>query len=89
MPSCYGSKTTPKAQEQAKSRHKRFLKRRETEQHRSLVQEAAQEARKEKEKVVNEKAKRAKLEAAATLLEFSQQDFVKEHSTQTDSHHQR
>ena len=34
---------------------------------------------------MNEKTKRARLQTAATLLEFSQQDFVKEQSLQTDS----
>ena len=47
--------------------------------------EADQEAEKEKQAVANEKAKRAKLEAAATLIKFSQQEFIKEQSTQTDS----
>ena len=81
MPSCYGRQQTQKAQEQANSGHQRLLDRKEAEKQRALIAEAAQKEAEGKQRCTEEE----RLEAAATLIEFSQQEFIKEQSTQTET----
>ena len=81
MPSCYGRQQTQKAQEQASSRHQRLLERKEAEKQRALIAEAAQKEAEWKQRCAEEE----RLEAATTLIEFSQQEFIKEQSTQTET----
>ena len=81
MPSCYRREQTQKAQEQASSRHQRLLERKEAEKQRVLIAEAAQKEAERKQKC----AEKERLEAATTLVEFSQQVFIKEQSTQTET----
>ena len=81
MPKCYGSGTSKVAQEQAETRHQRLLKRREAEQKREC-EKVLEIHRKVHE---DEEASRWRLEAAASLVEFSQQEFTKQQATQTDA----
>ena len=81
MPSIYGRQQTQKAQEQASSRHQRLLERKEAEKQRALIAEAAQKEAEWKQRCAEEE----RLEAVTTLIEFSQQEFIKEQSTQTET----
>ena len=58
-----------------------MLDRKEAEKQRALIAEAAQKEAEGKQRCAEEE----RLEAAATLIEFSQQEFVKEQSTQTET----
>ena len=58
-----------------------MLERKEAEKQRALIAEAAQKEAERKQKF----AEKERLEAATTLVEFSQQVFIKEQSTQTET----
>ena len=58
-----------------------MLERKEAEKQRVLIAEAAQKEAERKQKC----AEKERLEAATTLVEFSQQVFIKEQSTQTET----
>ena len=58
-----------------------MLERKEAEKQRALIAEAAQKEAERKQKC----AEKERLEAATTLVEFSQQVFIKEQSTQTET----
>ena len=58
-----------------------MLYRKEAEKQRALIVEAAQKEAERKQRCGEEE----RLEAAATLIEFSQQEFIKEQSTQTET----
>ena len=53
----------------------------EAEKERALITEAAQKEAERKQTCAEEE----RLEVAATLIEFSQQEFIKEPSTQTET----
>ena len=58
-----------------------MLERKEAEKQRVLIAKAAQKEAEKKQKC----AEKERLEAATTLVEFSQQVFIKEQSTQTET----
>ena len=58
-----------------------MLERKEAEKQRALIAEAAQKEAERKQKC----AEKERLEAATTLVEFSQEVFIKEQSTQTET----
>ena len=58
-----------------------MLERKEAEKQRTLIAEAAQKEAEWKQRCAEEE----RLEAATTLIEFSQQEFIKEQSTQTET----
>ena len=72
MPACYGKKVLQRTRDQAESRYQRLLCRR-----------AAGKATEEEKHRAEEEAKHLRLEAAITMMEFSQQEFVKDVETQT------
>ena len=63
---------TQRVQQQAESRHQRLLDRR-----------AIAKAMEEKKQRAEEEAERLRLETAAILIEFSQQEFIRDTGTQT------
>ena len=73
MPACYGKKVTERLQEQAESRHQRLLNRR-----------AAAKIMEEEKQHAEEEAERLRLEAATTLIDFSQQEFIRDIGIQTN-----